>query len=137
MRRGATVPFRLLADLGPAARVHADSVCDVLHQARRAPVSVGPQARTYAAEAWWRLTSDPTETIPALLMALSPDGPRDAWAAQRAVELLGQIGGPATSALPALTALLASPWRHGGGVRPDETIRAAASTAVTRIQGTG
>ncbi|MFG2332732.1 HEAT repeat domain-containing protein [Streptomyces sp. NPDC048604] len=137
MRRGTGSPFHLLAELGPMAHAHAEAVRDVLRQSQTAPASVGPRARTHAAEAWWRLTGDPAEAVPALLPALCPDGLRDPWVAERSVELLGEIGAPAAPALPALDALLASPWRHGGGVRSDEAIRAVASAAVTRIRGSG
>ncbi|MFK0258236.1 hypothetical protein [Streptomyces sp. NPDC090445] len=138
VRRGAGGPLHLLAELGPTARLHADAVRDVLRRSRTAPGSLGPRARTYAAEAWWRLTGDPAEAVPALLGAVSPGGLRDPrFPERRAVELLGEIGGPAVAALPALAALLASPWRHGGGVGPDEALRAATSAAVARMEGTG
>ncbi|MEO3975269.1 hypothetical protein [Streptomyces sp. CAU 1734] len=138
VRRGAGGPLHLLAELGPAARVHADAVREVLRRSRTAPGSFGPRTRTHAAEAWWRLTGDPAEAVPALLDAVSPEGLRDPWVPSlRSVELLGEIGGPAAPALPALAALLASPWRHGGDVGSDEALRDAASGAVARIGGTG
>ncbi|MFE2323495.1 hypothetical protein ACFXD5_06175 [Streptomyces sp. NPDC059385] len=135
VRRGTGSPFHLLADLGPTARVHADAVRDVLRRSRTSPGSLGPRARTHAAEAWWRLTGDPTEAVPALLEAVSPEGLRDPWApARRSVELLGEMGAAAAPALPALTALLASPWRHARGVASDEALRVAAGTAIDRIE---
>lgn len=115
------LPF--LADLGPAAAAHADTVRGLLE-------SPGAWTRVTAAHAYWRITGDPEPAVPVLLAAVDP-----AWAGnpalptREAVRLLGVIGGPAVAATPLLRRILASGERLG---HPFERRRILADEAYVR-----
>ncbi|MFD3699730.1 hypothetical protein ACFWUZ_27015 [Streptomyces sp. NPDC058646] len=97
------LPF--LADLGPAAAAYADTVHGLME-------SPGAWTRVAAANAYWRITGDPEPAVPVLLAAVDP-----AWTGrpdlptQEAVRRLGEIGAPASEAVPLLRAILATEER--------------------------
>ncbi|MFB6579605.1 hypothetical protein ACFCYC_19700 [Streptomyces sp. NPDC056402] len=115
------LPF--LADLGPLAAAHADTVRGLLD-------SPGAWTRVAAAHAYWRITGDPEPAVPVLLAEVDP-----AWAGhpavpvQEAVRRLGEIGAPAAVAAPLLGRILAQEERLG---YPFERIRILADGAYVR-----
>ncbi|WP_328790710.1 hypothetical protein [Streptomyces sp. NBC_00273] len=115
------VPF--LADLGPLAAAHADTVRGLMD-------SPGAWTRVAAAHAYWRITGDPEPVVPVLLAEVDP-----AWAGhpavpvQEAVRRLGEIGAPAAVAAPLLGRILAQEERLG---YPFERIRILADGAYVR-----
>ncbi|MFJ5880710.1 hypothetical protein [Kitasatospora cineracea] len=119
---------RYLAELGPLAAEFAEPVRELLD----AP---GEFSRVGAAEAWWRITGDPTPAVPALLRALAPPTPSEAGPPTiEAVRVLGEIGTPAAAgAAPLLRAVLASERRYGTTVAADEELCAAVRTALQRL----
>ncbi|MFA7763037.1 hypothetical protein [Streptomyces sp. NRRL S-448] len=86
---GHGLPF--LADLGPLATAHANTVRGLME-------SPGAWTRVAAAHAYWRITGDPEPAVPVLLAEVDP-----AWAGhpampvQEAVRRLGEIGAPAAA----------------------------------------
>ncbi|MFE1875431.1 hypothetical protein ACFW9N_31905 [Streptomyces sp. NPDC059496] len=115
------LPF--LADLGPLAAAHADTVRGLLD-------SPGAWTRVAAAHAYWRITGDPEPAVPVLLAEVDP-----AWAGHPAVPVLeavrhlGEIGAPAAVAAPLLGRILAQEERLG---YPFERIRILADAAYVR-----
>ncbi|MFB7261443.1 hypothetical protein ACFCXH_04685 [Streptomyces nojiriensis] len=118
---GHGLPF--LADLGPSAAAHADTVRGLME-------SPGAWTRVAAAHAYWRITGDPEPAVPVLLAEVDP-----AWAGhpampvQEAVRRLGEIGAPAAAAAPLLGRILAREERLG---HPFERIRILADAAYVR-----
>ncbi|MFJ6481473.1 hypothetical protein ACIQK6_15305 [Streptomyces sp. NPDC091682] len=118
---GHGLPF--LADLGPLAAAHADTVRGLLD-------SPGAWTRVAAAHAYWRITGDPEPAVPVLLAEVDP-----AWAGhptvpvQEAVRHLGEIGAPAVAAAPLLGRILAQEERLG---HPFERIRILVDAAYVR-----
>ncbi|MER6316046.1 hypothetical protein ABT237_20010 [Streptomyces sp. NPDC001581] len=99
------LPF--LADLGPLAAAHADTVRGLME-------SPGGWTRVAAAHAYWRITGDPEPAVPVLLAAVDPDWDgQPALPVQEAVLRLGEIGAPAAVAAPLLRGILAAEKRLG------------------------
>ncbi|MFD7257097.1 hypothetical protein [Streptomyces sp. NPDC059874] len=121
---GHGLPF--LADLGPLAAAHTDTVRGLME-------SPGAWTRVAAAHAYWRITGDPEPAVPVLLAAVDP-----AWTGQpampvhEAVRRLGEIGAPAAAAAPLLRRILASEERLG---HPFESVRILADEAYARTLG--
>ncbi|MER6317173.1 hypothetical protein ABT237_25925 [Streptomyces sp. NPDC001581] len=133
VRAGAGRPVLAhLADLGPAAAPYADAVRDLLD-------FPGAWTRAEAAHAWWRITGDSAEAVPALLSALEPArAGHPAFPTLTAVRHLGAIGAPAAAAGPVLAEMLAVERRTTGvfswsRVLEDEQVRRALSGALERI----
>ncbi|WP_412078171.1 hypothetical protein ACLF6K_29845 [Streptomyces xanthophaeus] len=124
------LPF--LADLGPAAAAHADTVRGLME-------SPGAWTRVAAAHAYWRITGDPEPAVPVLLAAVDP-----AWTGrpdlpvQEAVLRLGEIGAPASGAVPLLRGILATEERlsqpfESGRILADEAYVRTLTEALERI----
>ncbi|MER7471244.1 HEAT repeat domain-containing protein [Micromonospora sp. NPDC000018] len=138
-RLAATPPYgpealRWLADLGPAARVHVDTI--------RAGLSDGYEwVRVEAAHALWRCNGQLDEALPVLLRHVDRvEQPWTFWPVQiSALEYLGLIGPPAREAVPTLEALLENERRVRGGmvgydeITWDEHCQEVATTALARI----
>ncbi|MBT2403633.1 MULTISPECIES: hypothetical protein [unclassified Streptomyces] len=127
---GHGLPF--LADLGPLAAAHADTVRGLME-------SPGAWTRVAAAHAYWRITGDPEPAVPVLLAAVDP-----AWTGlaalpvREAVRHLGEIGAPAAAAAPLLPRILAAEERLSypfAGVRilADEAYTRTLTEALERI----
>ncbi|MEU9083455.1 hypothetical protein [Streptomyces sp. NPDC048357] len=136
VRAGAGRPVLAhLADLGSAAAPYADAVRDLLD-------FPGAWTRTEAAHAWWRITGDSAEAVPALLSALEPArAGHPAFPTLTAARHLGAIGAPAAAAGPVLAEMLAVERRTTGvfswsRVLEDEQVRRALSEALERIRQT-
>ncbi|WP_158754577.1 hypothetical protein [Streptomyces sp. NRRL F-2580] len=115
------LPF--LADLGPLAAAHADTVYGLME-------SPGGWTRVAAAHAYWRITGDPEPAVPVLLAEVDPDWTgRPALPVQEAVCRLGEIGAPAAAAAPSLRRVLASEERL---CHPYVSTRIIIDTAYTR-----
>ncbi|WP_203933779.1 hypothetical protein, partial [Virgisporangium ochraceum] len=125
------LPF--LADLGPLASGHADRV-------RRLLALPGAWNRVEAAGAWWRITGDAAQAVPALLAAVEPLRERRSGPAVRAaVRLLGAIGPGAEAALPRLDVAVADERRCADRrsrqpIRDDEALVHDARVARDRIR---
>ncbi|MFE6842398.1 hypothetical protein [Streptomyces sp. NPDC057686] len=111
------LPF--LADLGPLAAAHADTVRGLME-------SPGAWTRVAAAHAYWRITGDPEPAVPVLLAEVDPEWTGlPALPTREAVRRLGGIGAPAAEAAPLLRRILASqerltdPW-EGTRILADE-----------------
>ncbi|MFE2142681.1 hypothetical protein ACFXA3_13205, partial [Streptomyces sp. NPDC059456] len=121
---GHGLPF--LADLGPAAAAHADTVRGLM-------ASSGAWTRVAAAYAYWRITGDPEPAVPVLLAEVDPH-----WTGQpalptpEAVRRLGGIGAPAAAAAPLLRRIHASAHRLG---HPYDGVRILADEAYVRTLG--
>ncbi|MFD4935574.1 hypothetical protein [Streptomyces virginiae] len=97
------LPF--LADLGPLAAAHADTVRALMQ-------SPGAWTRVAAAHAYWRITGDAEPAVPVLLAEVDPDwAGRPAMPVREAVHRLGEIGAPAATAVPRLVRILAQEER--------------------------
>jgi hypothetical protein len=109
--------LRLLADLGPAARSHADTIRAQLADSYN-------WTRIEAAHALWRCTGDLDEALPVLLRHIDRvDQPWSFWPVQILVlEYLGHIGAPARAAIPTLEALLDSDHRIHGAMLGYDTV---------------
>lgn len=131
--------LRLLADLGSAARPHADMI-------RALPSG---RAHTWlpteAAHALWCCTGEPGEALPVLLGCLDRVE-KEPWrllpVQARAMEYLGRIGPAADAAIPALEAFLNGDRRvgiswHDDRVSTDEHFQDVAATALERIRPSG
>ncbi|MFD9475580.1 MULTISPECIES: hypothetical protein [Streptomyces] len=118
---GHGLPF--LADLGPLAAAHADTVRGLME-------SPGAWTRVAAAHAYRRITGDPEPAVPVLLAEVDP-----AWAGnpavpvQEAVRRLGEIGAPAAAAAPLLGWILAQEERLG---HPFKDVRILEDAAYVR-----
>ncbi|MER6254085.1 hypothetical protein ABT224_22285 [Streptomyces sp. NPDC001584] len=118
---GHGLPF--LADLGPSAAAHADTVRGLME-------SPGAWTRVAAAHAYWRITGDPEPAVPVLLAEVDP-----AWAGhpavpvQEAVRRLGEIGAPAAAAASLLGWILAQEERLA---HPFTGVRILADAAYAR-----
>ncbi|WP_404960433.1 hypothetical protein [Streptomyces sp. 147326] len=112
-----------LADLGPLAAAHADTVRGLME-------SPGAWTRVAAARAYWRITGDPEPAVPVLLAEVDADWTGlQALPTQEAVRHLGEIGAPAAAAAPLLHRILASEERLS---HPYETTRIIIDTSYTR-----
>nr|WSW59407.1 hypothetical protein OG513_12900 [Streptomyces sp. NBC_00998] len=137
---GHGLPF--LADLGPLAAEHADTVGGLMD-------SPGAWTQIAAAHAYWRITGDPEPVVPVLLAEVDPDwtgqpalptreavrrlGPdwtgQPALPTREAVRRLGGIGAPAAAAVPLLRRILASEERLS---HPYDHVRVLADEAYVR-----
>ncbi|MDX3533076.1 hypothetical protein PV721_01560 [Streptomyces sp. MB09-01] len=134
VRAGAGRPVLAhLADLGPAAAPYVDAVRVLLD-------SPGAWTRAGAAHAWWRITGDSAEAVPALLSAVEPARAcHPAFPTLTATRHLGAIGAPAAAAETVLAEMLAVERRTTGvfswsRVLEDEQVRRALSEALERIR---
>ncbi|MGW6981916.1 hypothetical protein ACWGE1_21145 [Streptomyces sp. NPDC054932] len=108
------LPF--LADLGPLAAVHADTVRGLME-------SPGAWTRVFAAHAYWRITGDPEPAVPVLLAEVDPSWTGlQALPVQEAVRRLGEIGAPAAAAASLLHWILASEERLSHPYKPTRII---------------
>ncbi|WP_030730840.1 hypothetical protein [Streptomyces sp. NRRL S-237] len=97
------LPF--LADLGPLADAHADTVRGLME-------SPGAWTRVAAAYAYWRITGDPEPAVPVLLAEVDTAWTgHPAMPVREAVRRLGEIGAPAATAVPLLGGILAQEER--------------------------
>ncbi|MER6779783.1 MULTISPECIES: hypothetical protein [unclassified Streptomyces] len=112
------LPF--LADLGPLAAAHTDTVRGLME-------SPGPWTRVAAAHAYARITGDPEPAMAVLLAEVDPDWTGNpALPTREAVRRLGAIGAPAA---PLLRRILAAEERLS---HPYEQIRILADEAYVR-----
>lgn len=124
------LPF--LADLGPLAAAHADTVRGLME-------SPGAWTRVAAAHAYWRITGDPEPAVPVLLAEVDPDWTgQPAVPTREAVRRLGEIGAPAAASAPLLRRILASEERlshpyEGRRILADEAYARTLTEAVERI----
>ncbi|MFD7085759.1 hypothetical protein [Streptomyces sp. NPDC059918] len=115
------LPF--LADLGPLAAAHADTVRGLME-------SPGPWTRVAAAHAYARITGDPEPAVAVLLAEVDPDWTGNpALPTREAVRRLGGIGAPAAAAAPLLRRILAAQERLS---HPYELVRIMADEAYVR-----
>ncbi|MFF1492431.1 hypothetical protein [Streptomyces sp. NPDC058304] len=115
------LPF--LADLGPLAAAHADTVRGLLE-------SPGAWTRVAAAHAYWRITGDPEPAVPVLLAEVDPVWTGNpALPTREAVRRLGAIGAPAAAAAPLLRRILAAEKRLS---HPYDGVRILADEAYVR-----
>ncbi|MCX5195660.1 hypothetical protein OOK31_17405 [Streptomyces sp. NBC_00249] len=127
-----TLPY--LADLGPAAGRHADTVRALMD-------SPGEWTRVAAAHAWWRITGDPEPALPVLTATVAAGWTgHPARPVPNAVRHLGAIGRPSAGAAPALSALLAAEERvpepfEGRRILVDDRFAADLTRALERISG--
>ncbi|MEU7728333.1 hypothetical protein AB0B78_24315 [Streptomyces sp. NPDC040724] len=113
-----------LADLGPLAGAHTDTVRGLMES------SPGAWTRVFAAHAYWRITGDAEPSVPVLLAEVDPDWTGlQALPTQEAVRRLGEIGAPAAVAAPLLHRILAAEERLSD---PYETTRILIDTSYTR-----
>ncbi|MCX4777966.1 hypothetical protein [Streptomyces sp. NBC_01264] len=131
---GHGLPF--LADLGPAATAHADTVRELME-------SPGAWTRVAAAYAYWRITGDPEPAIAVLSAEVDPTWTgRPALPTEEAVLRLGEIGAPAASVAPLLRRILAGGERlvhpfAGVRILADETYVRTLTGALERIDPDG
>ncbi len=132
--------LRLLADLGTAAANSVDTITPLLDH----PDS---WTRIQAAHALWRSTGNLERALPVLLHeTLHADDLNRLWpVGLTALRYLGEIGPPATAAIPALEAVLHRDRRVGGTgdhrsshdeISWDEHCQQVAATALARIDPT-
>ncbi|MFI6148853.1 hypothetical protein [Streptomyces sp. NPDC051109] len=115
------LPF--LAELGPLAAAHADTVRGLME-------SPGAWTRVAAAHAYWRITGDPEPAVPVLLAEVDPDWTGNpALPAREAVRRLGEIGAPAAASAPLLRRILAAEERLS---HPYEDVRILADESYVR-----
>ncbi|MFE2877206.1 hypothetical protein ACFXG6_22170 [Streptomyces roseus] len=115
------LPF--LADLGPLAAAHADTVRGLME-------SPGAWTRVAAAYAYARITGDADPAVRVLLAEVDPGWTGNpALPTREAVRRLGGIGAPAADAAPLLRRILAARERLG---HPYENVRILADEAYVR-----
>ncbi|MEU9176821.1 hypothetical protein AB0C90_08215 [Streptomyces sp. NPDC048550] len=115
------LPF--LADLGPLAAAHADTVRGLME-------SPGAWTRVAAAHAYARITGDAEPAMAVLLAEVDPDWTGNpALPTREAVRRLGGIGAPAAAAAPLLRRILAAEERLS---HPYEQVRILADEAYVR-----
>ncbi|ROQ98321.1 hypothetical protein EDE04_4856 [Streptomyces sp. 2132.2] len=115
------LPF--LADLGPLAAAHADTVRGLME-------SPGAWTRVAAAHAYWRITGDAEPAVPVLLAEVDPEWTGlPALPRREAVRHLGEIGAPAAAAAPLLRRILAAEERLS---HPYDNVRILADEAYVR-----
>ncbi|MFI1154291.1 hypothetical protein [Streptomyces sp. NPDC020817] len=115
------LPF--LADLGPLAAAHADTVRGLME-------SPGAWTRVAAAHAYARITGDAEPAMAVLLAEVDPDWTGNpALPTREAVRRLGGIGAPAAAAAPLLCRILAAEERLS---HPYEHVRILADEAYVR-----
>ncbi|KOU18875.1 hypothetical protein ADK52_30210 [Streptomyces sp. WM6372] len=127
---GHGLPF--LADLGPLAAEHADTVRGLME-------SPGAWTRVAAAHAYWRITGDPGPAVPVLLAEVDPDWTgQPAFPTREAIRRLGAIGAPAAASAPLLRRILAAEKRlshpyDGVRILVDEAYVRTLTEALARI----
>ncbi|WP_030291613.1 hypothetical protein [Streptomyces katrae] len=115
------LPF--LADLGPLAAAHAETVRGLM-------ASPGAWTRVAAAHAYWRITADVEPAVPVLLAEVDPQWTGlPALPTPEAVRHLGEIGAPAAASAPMLRRILAAEERLS---HPYESVRILIDEAYVR-----
>lgn len=130
----ASTALDFLAELGHPGYRHVDRVRALLHRGDE------PWLTAAAAAALWRMTGDPTEVVPALIIVVRPlTANGRVWPpTMRAIAVLGEIGPPAVDAAPVLELVLARDRRpvepgQWDSIPCDDKLQQAATAALQRI----